>query len=124
VEKRRRVAFLGNDVARRLFSNMPAVGETIRIGGLSFEVIGVLAQKAQLSSYFWPDSMSVFVPYTTVKQLFNQDYIDVWSTRERRLSRTWRSQVGLGARRVRPAGRATRSTPVPRLRNRRRMAGG
>jgi putative ABC transport system permease protein len=77
VEKRRRVVFLGNDVARRLFSNMPAVGETIRIGGLSFEVIGVLAQKAQLSSYFYPDSMSVFVPYTTVKQLFNQDYIDV-----------------------------------------------
>jgi putative ABC transport system permease protein len=76
VEKRRRVVFLGNDVARRLFSNMPAVGETVRIGGLSFEVIGILAQKAQLSSYFYPDSMSVFVPYTTVKQLFNQDYID------------------------------------------------
>ena len=76
VDKRRRVVFLGNDVARKLFSNMPAVGETVRIAGLSFEVVGVLAQKAQLSSYFYPDSMSVFVPYTTVKQLFNQDYID------------------------------------------------
>jgi len=76
VEKHRRVAFLGNDVARKLFSNTPPVGQTVRIAGLSFEVIGVLAQKAQLSSYFYPDSMSVFVPYTTVKQLFNQDYLD------------------------------------------------
>jgi len=76
VEKHRRVVFLGNDVARKLFSNTPPVGQTVRIAGLSFEVIGVLAQKAQLSSYFYPDSMSVFVPYTTVKQLFNQDYLD------------------------------------------------
>jgi putative ABC transport system permease protein len=76
VDKRRRVAFLGNDVARKLFSNMSAVGQTVRIAGLSFEVVGVLAQKAQLSSYFYPDSMSVFVPYTTVKQLFNQNYLD------------------------------------------------
>jgi putative ABC transport system permease protein len=76
LEKHRRVVFLGNDVARKLFSNTPPVGETVRIAGMSFEVIGVLAQKAQLSSYFYPDSESVFVPYTTVKQLFNQTYID------------------------------------------------
>ncbi len=76
VEKHRRVVFLGNDVARKVFSNTPPVGQTVRIAGMSFEVIGVLAQKAQLSSYFYPDSESVFVPYTTVKQLFNQNYLD------------------------------------------------
>lgn len=76
IEKHRRVVFLGNDVARRLFSNTPPVGEAVRIAGMTFEVIGVLAQKAQLSSYFYPDSESVFVPYTTVKQLFNQNYLD------------------------------------------------
>lgn len=76
VEKRRRVAFIGNDVARKLFSNEPPVGRTVRISGLSFEIVGVLAQKAQLSSYFYPDSMSVFIPYSTVRQVFFQDYID------------------------------------------------
>jgi putative ABC transport system permease protein len=76
VEKRRRVAFLGTDVAKTLFSNIPPVGETVRIAGVSFEVVGVLAQKAQLSSYFWPDAMSVFVPYTTLKQLVPQQYLD------------------------------------------------
>ena len=44
VENHRRVAFLGYEVARRLFSNIPAVGETIRINGVSFEVIGACLQ--------------------------------------------------------------------------------
>ena len=43
---------------------------------MTFEVVGVLAQKAQLSSYFYPDSMSVFIPYTTSKQLFSQEYLN------------------------------------------------
>jgi putative ABC transport system permease protein len=75
VEKRRRVVFLGTEVAKRLFSNIPPVGETIRIAGMTFEVVGVLAQKAQLSSYFYPDSMSVFIPWTTSRQVFSQEYL-------------------------------------------------
>jgi len=76
VERRRRVAFLGDEVARNLFGNSPAVGQTIRIRGLSFEVVGVLANKAQLSSYFWPDNRSVFIPHSVTEQLFHQDYLD------------------------------------------------
>ncbi len=64
VENRRRVAFLGYEVARKLFSNIPPVGETMRISGVSFEVIGVMPNKAQISNYFYPDKLSVFVPYT------------------------------------------------------------
>ncbi len=73
VEKRRRVVFLGSGVAKKLFSNIPPVGETVRLAGMTFEVVGVLAEKAQLSSYYYPDSMSVFIPYTTSKQLFSQE---------------------------------------------------
>ena len=76
VERRRRVAFLGTEVARNLFGNSPAVGQTIRIRGLSFEVVGVLIDKAQLSSYFWPDKRSVFIPHSVTDQLFHQDYLD------------------------------------------------
>ncbi len=76
VERRRRVVFLGTEVARKLFSNIPPLGETVRIRGVTFEVIGVMEDKAQLSSYYRPDKQCVFVPYTTVKQLFNQDYVD------------------------------------------------
>jgi putative ABC transport system permease protein len=76
VENRRRVCFLGYEVARKLFSNIPAVGERVRIAGIPFEVIGVMPNKAQISNYFYPDKLSVFIPYTVVNQVFRQDFVD------------------------------------------------
>lgn len=76
VEKQRRVIFLGSEIAKKLFGNAPAVGQTIRVKGLSFEVIGVLTQKVSFSNYYSPDKYSTFIPYTTVKQIWNQDYVD------------------------------------------------
>lgn len=76
LEKQRRVVFLGSEVAKKLFGNSPAVGETIRISGLTFEVIGVLTQKVSFSNYYSPDKYCAFIPYTTVKQLWSQDYVD------------------------------------------------
>ncbi|MEJ7618964.1 MAG: ABC transporter permease [Pyrinomonadaceae bacterium] len=76
VEKQRRVAFVGVEVARQLFGTNPAVGQTIRIKGLSFDVVGVMLDKVQMSSYYSPDKYCVFIPYTTVKALWVQDYVD------------------------------------------------
>jgi putative ABC transport system permease protein len=59
-----------------LFSNIPAVGERVRIAGIPFEVIGVMPNKAQISNYFYPDKLSVFIPYTVVNQVFRQDFVD------------------------------------------------
>ncbi len=69
VQQRRRVAFLGRDVYRKLFGPRPAVGESIRIAGVRFEVIGVLEDKVQMSSYFQPDRNSIFIPYSTMGQI-------------------------------------------------------
>jgi putative ABC transport system permease protein len=77
VELRRRVAFLGYEVRRKLFGQSPAVGQTVRVGGMSFEVIGVMKEKAQLSNYFRPDKESIFIPYTVVSQLWYQPWLDV-----------------------------------------------
>ncbi len=71
----RRVAFIGSEVARKLFGNTPPVGQTIRIKGLPFEVIGVQKEKVQLSSYFRPDKYCIFVPYTTAGQVYNTEYL-------------------------------------------------
>jgi putative ABC transport system permease protein len=35
-----------------------------------------MANKAQISNYFYPDKHSVFVPYTVASQLWAQDYVD------------------------------------------------
>jgi putative ABC transport system permease protein len=76
VAERRRVAFLGYEVAKKLFGNRPGVGTTIRIGNRPFEVIGVMEDKVQMSAYFAPDKYCVFVPYTTISELTDTTYLD------------------------------------------------
>ena len=44
---------------------------------MSFEVIGVMNDKAQLSNYFRPDKESIFIPYTVVNQLWYQQWLSV-----------------------------------------------
>ncbi|MGH9238078.1 MAG: ABC transporter permease [Vicinamibacterales bacterium] len=77
VRLQRRVVFLGSTVALKLFGNIPAVGETVRIQGMAFEVIGVQQEKVQLSSYGRPDKESVFIPHTTAGQLWNTEFVNV-----------------------------------------------
>lgn len=71
----RRVVFLGSEVARRLFEQEDPLGQSVRILGMSFTVIGVQREKIQLSSYNRPDSECVFIPYTTAGQLWNTEYL-------------------------------------------------
>lgn len=75
--ERRRVCFLGGRVREELFSGRPAVGETVQIAGVRFTVIGVMARKIELSSYFSPDDDSVWIPYSTAGDLWNTQYAAV-----------------------------------------------
>jgi len=77
VRLQRRVAFLGSEVARKIFGNVQPVGQQIRIGGMAFEVAGVQREKVQLSNYLRPDKESIFIPYTTAGQLWNTEYTTV-----------------------------------------------
>jgi putative ABC transport system permease protein len=78
VRLQRRVAFLGSEVARKIFGNVPPVGQRVRIGGMSFEVAGVQREKVQLSNYMRPDRESIFIPYTTAGQLWNTEFTRVF----------------------------------------------
>ena len=60
-----------------MFGNVPPVGQRLRIGGMSFEVVGVQREKVQLSNYMGSDKESVFIPYTTAGQLWNTEYTTV-----------------------------------------------
>jgi len=75
--ERRRVAFLGGRLREKLFSGRPAVGETVRIMGVRFTVIGVMDRKLQLSNYFTSDDESAFIPYTAAGDLWNARYASV-----------------------------------------------
>jgi putative ABC transport system permease protein len=76
VRLQRRSVFIGSEVAIKLFGNSQPVGETVRINGMAFTVVGVLKEKIQLSNYNRPDKESVFIPYTTAGRMWNTEYLN------------------------------------------------
>jgi putative ABC transport system permease protein len=80
VRLHRRVAFIGSEVQRKLFGAIPPVGETLRIGGQPFEVVGVMEEKVQLSNYNRPDKYCIFIPWTSMGALSDNTYVGtfVW----------------------------------------------
>ncbi len=72
-----RVAVIGSDAKDKLFSGRYALGERIRIDGLSFEVIGVLAPKMAESE----DNINkvIYVPFTAMDDLKDTRYLSsIW----------------------------------------------
>ena len=63
----RRVVVLGPTVANELFPNMDPLGESVRINGGAYEVIGVLESKGQ-SGFGMDQDDIVLAPFTTVKR--------------------------------------------------------
>jgi len=77
VQFARRVAVLGQGLRLKLFSEAPAIGEEIRINGVSFTVIGVLKKKVAMSNYFGQDDLNAFIPYTAMAGLTSTRYLSV-----------------------------------------------
>lgn len=73
---KRRVVFVGNEVAENLFGSGDPVGQTLRIHGSPFTVIGVLKPKTQDSSYRFRDKDMMVVPATTMRALTGQEYMN------------------------------------------------
>src|SRR5712691_2502983 len=71
--QRARVAVIGDEARRRLFSGVPPLGQTIRINGLSFEVVGVYQRKVQGGDD--NDNSFVVIPFSTMGDLFDTRYI-------------------------------------------------
>jgi putative ABC transport system permease protein len=66
----RRVAFLGSNIKKQLFSTRAAVGETIWISNLPYTVIGVMVSKDQNSCYDGWDVDKVFIPFGAMRRDF------------------------------------------------------
>ena len=75
--QRSRVVVLGSDAKDKLFSGQPALGESVRIGGISFEVIGVLEAKMQEGD----DNINkiAYIPFSTMGDIRDTRYLDgIW----------------------------------------------
>jgi len=75
--QRARVTVIGSEAKEKLFSGRNAVGERIRIDGLSFEVVGVLSAKMQEGDD--DINRAIYVPFTTMSDLKDTHYLDsIW----------------------------------------------
>ena len=75
--QRARVAVIGSEAREKLFSGRNALGERIRIDGLSFEVIGVLQSKMQEGDN--DINRVIYIPYTTMGDLTDTHYLQtIW----------------------------------------------
>jgi len=75
--QRARVTVIGSEAKEKLFSGRNALGERIRIDGLSFEVVGVLSAKMQEADD--DINRAIYVPFTTMSDLKDTHYLDsIW----------------------------------------------
>jgi putative ABC transport system permease protein len=72
--QRARVIVLGSEAKDRLFSGQSAVGEQIRINGIRFEVIGVLAPKMQEGDS--DINRLGYIPFSTMGDLTDTHFIN------------------------------------------------
>ena len=73
-ERNARVAVIGPVTAQNLFGDDDPIGETIKVKGINFQVVGVTKPKGD-QGWFNPDDQ-IIVPYTTaMKQMFGLDYL-------------------------------------------------
>ena len=66
--QRRRVCVLGSEMTHNMFPGRPAVGSSILLNGVSFEVIGVLAVIGHQEHN--ATNIRIFVPFNTMRELF------------------------------------------------------
>jgi putative ABC transport system permease protein len=71
--QRARVVVIGDEARRRLFTGEPPLGQSIRINGLTFEVVGVYQRKVQGGDD--NDNTLLAIPFSTMGDLYDTRYI-------------------------------------------------
>ncbi|MBW2716260.1 MAG: ABC transporter permease, partial [Deltaproteobacteria bacterium] len=73
---RRRVIFLGDDLAAELFGDEEPVGASILVENVPYTVIGVLIDKFQGGTYGGPDASHGVIPITTFEAQFGENELE------------------------------------------------
>ena len=83
IQHKRRVLFLGDEIAGRLFPDGEPVGKQVMLDGLPFTVIGVMQSKLQTSMNNGPDANRAIIPSTTFETIYGHKYVNHFVLRPR-----------------------------------------
>jgi putative ABC transport system permease protein len=75
VTLRRRVVFLGGELAHDLFGDLDPVGKQMLINAMPYTVIGVLEKRLQMGTYGGPDKNHAVIPITTFQAQIGRKYL-------------------------------------------------
>jgi putative ABC transport system permease protein len=72
-QQRRRVVFLGDELARDIFGAEEPVGRTVLLNNTPYTVVGVMIKKIQMGTYGGPDANGAVIPLSTFRAQFNRE---------------------------------------------------
>ncbi len=76
-EQRAHVAVIGSEAKTKMFSGAYPIGESIRLNGIRFTVIGVLESKMQEGDS--DSNRQIYIPFTTMSDIKDTKYLDgIW----------------------------------------------
>jgi len=76
LKERKRVVFLGGEIASELFGRPDPIGETVKIEGLPFIIVGTMPKKLQTSMNNGPDDRRAIIPFTTFQSIYGYTYLN------------------------------------------------
>ncbi len=76
VAQRRRVIFLGDEMATDIFGKDAPVGKTLLVNNVPYTVIGVMQKKTQMGVYGGPDKNHAVIPISTWRAQFTRDRLN------------------------------------------------
>ncbi|HEX4286947.1 MAG TPA: ABC transporter permease [Terracidiphilus sp.] len=75
-QQRAHVCVIGSEAKTKLFSGEWAVGESVRLSGVLFTVVGVLAPKMQEGGEQNDRNRQIYVPFSTMSDIKDTKYLD------------------------------------------------
>ena len=78
-EQRAHVCVIGSEAKTKLFSGGWAVGQTIRLNGVLFTIVGVLTAKMQEGGDDNDRNRQIYIPFSTMSDIKDTKYLDgIW----------------------------------------------
>ncbi|MGD9568498.1 MAG: ABC transporter permease [Sedimentibacter sp.] len=104
VKQRSPVAVLGYNVANNLLNGRSPVGQSLKINGINYRIVGVLSQKGEGKGDGIDDK--IVIPYTSAMQITKtKEILEIWAKSDNaedaelamvQLGRIYKRKVGLG----------------------------
>ncbi len=76
-KQRRRVAFIGNELAEKIFGKEDPVGKGFLLDRVPYTIIGVMMPKVTMGNYNGMDKDQIAIPITTFKAQYGTDKVEV-----------------------------------------------